>query len=42
MALVRKGCVRAVGLAEELMPVLRKVVRKLLETLGGKACTAQD
>lgn len=32
MALVKKGCVRAVGLAGDLMPALRKGVHKPLET----------
>lgn len=40
MALVWKDCVRVVGLAGVLMPVLIQVAYKPLETWGGKACTA--
>lgn len=32
MALVKKGCVRAAGLAGDLVPVLRKGVHKPLDT----------
>lgn len=32
MALAQKDCVRVVGLAEELMPVLSQVAYKPLET----------